>query len=98
MFHTQLTQNWKARIKIGDLHGQHERGEMAITEVAIHLADRLAKYRDEQFTEEADEWYELDDIIEWFRCDVSDVEDYDGTLEELYNWADEGKRLWLDFN
>ncbi len=87
---------WKATIKIGDLHARYQAGELPIVEVAKQLADRVEKYRDKTFLEESDEWCELDDIIFWFREDVQDVNDYDGVLAELYNWADEGHRLWVD--
>jgi hypothetical protein len=87
---------WKATIKVGDLHARYQAGELPIVEVAKQLADRVEKFRDKTFTEETDEWHELDDIIFWFREDVQDVTDYDGVLNELYNWADEGRRLWVD--
>jgi hypothetical protein len=88
--------NWKATIKIGDLHTRYQAGELPIVEVAKQLADRVEKYRDNTFTEEADEWHELGDIIFWFREDVQSATDYDGVLDELYNWADEGRRPWVD--
>lgn len=92
---------WKATIKIGDLHARYQAGKLPIVEVAKQLADRVEEYRDKTFTEESDEWHELDDIIFWFREDVQredvqNVADYNGVLNELYNWADEGRRLWVD--
>jgi hypothetical protein len=87
---------WKATIKIGDLHARYQAGELPIVEVAKQLADRVEKYRDKTFQPDTVAWDELDDIIFWFRDDVQNVTDYDGVLDELYNWADEGRRLWVD--
>ena len=41
----------------------------------------------------------LEYIIENFNSfdpDTQDVDDFDVIMNELYNWADSGKRLWID--
>ena len=87
---------WQASIDVWDIHGAYQSGDITIDECAVKLADRLDDYRDETFDPESEEFDQLSGFSYWLRNDVGgDVENYDGILCSVYDWADQGKRLWL---
>jgi hypothetical protein len=88
---------WQASIDVWDIHGSYQSGDITIDECAVKLAERLESYRDKtNFSIDSDEFEELTELATQLRYDVEgDVENYDGILCDIYDWADEGKRLWL---
>ena len=77
---------WRSVVVIGDLHKSHENGEITINEVARRLEECLAANR-------------FKEALHGFRkrlLMVEDVEEYDDILEELYDFADDGHKIWLD--
>jgi len=85
---------WKHTIRIGDLHGAHERGELTIQQVSNRLAGRLRT----KFGNIPEDWElldildELDDIAS---NETLTAEDYDDVLARLYVWGDYFK-VWFD--
>jgi len=87
---------WQASIDVWDIHGSYQAGDITIDECAVKLADRLDAYRDKTFDPESDEFDQISEFSYWLRNDVGgDVDAYDDILCGVYDWADEGKRLWL---
>jgi len=80
--------NWLTTIKVGDLHEQVEDESLTLQEAAGILADRLEQspYREED---------EILDAVMDLRT-VEDEYDYDDILERLYDFGDEGHRIWFD--
>ena len=78
--------NWKTKVKLTDLHELFTEEEITINELGNKLADRLdeSPYRGE-----------IQDLIDELR-EVADVHEYDAVLEELYDFGDEGHRIWFD--
>lgn len=77
--------NWLTTVRVGDLHAVYKAGGL-ISYVALTLADRLRKnlYADMI-------GYEIGLLEE-----VMTVEEYDDVLERLYDFGDEGHRIWFD--
>jgi hypothetical protein len=87
--------NWKTTLDIADLHQAHRAGDITIQEVAAGVAKRFKKNR---FAKE-DEGFQAEDIIDWLEDLAEDPNatpnDYDGVLNELYNFADWDHRIWV---
>lgn len=87
--------NWKHSINVAEWWKDEE---VPIEEKGRRLATLL---RLKVFKDCPDDW-ELEEIIESFECisgcpgEFTAVEEFDGWLEELYNWADRGHRLWIN--
>jgi hypothetical protein len=78
--------DWKTTVRVGDLHESHENGAMTIAAVAKSLATRLRKNR---FSED------LSDVIGRLGKARS-VRAYDSCLKVLYDFGDNGHRIWFD--
>ncbi len=83
--------DWKSKVLLVDLHRQHEEGDITLQQLAASVVTRLeaSSYSDE-----------LGGIIGDFE-NVSedpeaDVEDYDHALSSLYDFGDEGHRIWVE--
>lgn len=77
---------WKTTVVVADIHEAHQRGEMKIDQVAIELAKRLQANRYASW---------LEDLIDRLNC-VTDVEEYDDCLRELYDFGDHDHRIWIE--
>ena len=90
--------NWKTTVRIGDLHGAHEAGEITIQEVATALAKRFKANRYAKGGPDLS--FGLLDVIDGLEEMGSDpectVEDYDEWLAELYSFGDRDHRIWVD--
>ena len=87
--------NWKSTLNISDLHRAHRAGEITVQELAAGVVTRFKANR---FAKE-DEGFAAEEIIDWLE-DLSEdpdatVNDYDGVLNELYNFADYDHRIWV---
>jgi hypothetical protein len=92
-----MTKTWKATIDLWDIHETYQNGVIDINGCAVQLADRLDVYRDRNYNTDSVEFDELSEFSYWLRNDVDgDVDNYDGMLREIYDWADQDKRLWLN--
>lgn len=78
--------NWKSRVNIADLSTQYRNGEITPNALGKAVAERLKKNR---FSED------LAHVIEEFE-NAQDIEDYDCALEQLYDFADAGHRIWIE--
>lgn len=78
--------NWKTKIELTDLHTAHRQGDMTIGAVAKELARRV----------EANTYggY-LKNLVARLRK-VRSVPSYDSCLRELYDFGDDGHRIWVD--
>jgi hypothetical protein len=80
--------NWKTKVVLTDLHEAFEGGDITVSEVAEALADRLEKNPYHK---------DLEDLIEELRSgDLTEVDDYDDVLMELYDFGDEDHRIWFE--
>ena len=87
---------WKAKINLWDIHASYRSGEITIDECAVKLAERLDGYCDRTFAKDSEEFEQLRVFSDSLRSDVEgDAENYDCILCDIYDWADEEKRLWL---
>lgn len=89
--------NWKTRINIADAHCLYREGKIEISELARRV---LAKVKENPyFKNEEERSFEAESILE----DLEDlsvdkeatVEDYDVILTALYDFGDEGHRIWV---
>ena len=78
--------DWKTTVRLGDLHGAREKGDMTIKDVAGALAKRLQKNR---FAKD------LEDVIARLKK-VRSVSSYDSCLSDLYAFGDFNHRIWFD--
>lgn len=81
--------NWLAKLKVGDLYKAYSRDEISIEDIANGFAERLKEIPAGLIDGE------LMDIIAQFE-DVHTIEGFDNTLDNLYDWADDGHRLWVN--
>ena len=88
--------NWKNRILYGDLSKAYRDGSLTSAQVAARLVTRLEKNVSPHYPDDQD----LSDIIMAFddlaRDPATTAGDFDDVLENLYDWADEDHRLWID--
>jgi hypothetical protein len=77
---------WNTEINLADIHSAYGNGDMTIQEVAAELAKRL----------KANPHYspEVAAIAEKL-LGVKDADEYDSLLSALYDYGDEGKRIWF---
>jgi len=93
--------NWKTTLNIKDLHEGRRAGELTIQQVAAGVAARLklnkyAKDGPNIFFTILDVIDELESIAEDVQTPQEKlVDEYDGVLEELYNFGDCGHRIWI---
>jgi hypothetical protein len=85
--------DWKETVNIKDLHEGFNEGTFGIAHVAGEIAKRLRKTRSAKDPS-------MLDIIEQFESlaedsDDANVSEYDDILEQLYDFADGGHRLWV---
>lgn len=78
--------DWKTKIKVGDLHAAHRKGDMPITAVAKALAARIER---NEFKNE------LAGLVARLRR-VRNVRSYDSCLRTLYDFGDQDHRIWVD--
>lgn len=81
--------NWKHRC---DIKRWLRDGNLSFGEKKRRIAEALTGAADRFF--EGEEKYELEEIAVLL-ADAEDVEEFDAALEDLYDWADAGHRLWL---
>ena len=97
-----MMDRWKRSISIKGLHDRYQSGELDV----FGLCNAVAKLVDgvkRHYSEGSEEWYELDDIagcFEWSDRAVFDeervtIDDYNDWLEQLYQWGDVDRRLWV---
>lgn len=77
--------DWQRTLDLTPEWGRALDEEITIEQMARVTADRLEAL--EPFGGDGVLDYERTDLAEQFRA-VSDVEDFDGAMEELYDWAD----------
>ena len=102
--------NWLNKINIADLHNQYDDGELDASQVAAALAERLKELEPRlnfggtcNAEQKQDFRDDLQDIIDELEL-VGDVDDYDHTLQDLYDLGDTsmdgqplGKKfLWIE--
>lgn len=84
--------NWKTRLEFKELWKEHKDGSKSIQDVAKSVAEALKVHPEY----EADA--ELQDVTNQFEEFASDTsataDDFDGILEDLYDWAD-AARCWV---
>jgi len=74
--------NWQNKLTLTDVWGKVDSKEMTVQELGKIVASRIRNlkcYEDEVDT--------LEDLAFQF-ANVSDVEDFDGLMGELYDWGD----------
>ena len=88
--------HWKNRILYGDLSKAYRDGSLTSAQVAARLVTRLETNIVPHYADDQD----LCDIIAQFddlAHDLTTTADaFDDVLENLYDWADEDHRLWID--
>lgn len=88
--------DWLTVVRLGDLHAARRRGEQDIRWVAGQLAARI---RTNSYAPElADELEQLDDIADDEIKEHEEIliQHYDFVLRDLYDFGDEGHRIWFD--
>lgn len=75
--------NWKYRLNLKDLWESREAEEISLKEMGMRITERIKKLPCYKKYED-----ELEDIAMNFKCINEDVEEFDGALEKLYDWAD----------
>ena len=89
---------WQTKLEMRDIRGAHTAGTMTVPQMAGEVARRL---REKSLRWLADFHVsdELEDVIANFE-DIAehggDVDDFDGVLESLYDWADDDNRMWIE--
>lgn len=82
--------NWKTTIKIGDLHSCFEANQMPLPELGHQLAYRIKQNR----------FYSIDNELGSIVLELNALDDdedyYDELLEQLYDFGDQGHRIWVD--
>lgn len=78
--------DWKTKVRLGDLHEAHQNGTMKIGDVARTLAKRLRRNRYAK---------DLERLIAKLEV-VKNANSYDTCLAMLYDFGDEGHRIWID--
>ena len=81
---------WKCTLDISDLHAKSRAGELTADELGKQVAARIRGLPSLRYREE------LEDIAQAFADYLAGFDEYDGVLAELYDWADEDKRLWVN--
>lgn len=80
--------NWQSRLNIGTAWRRHKAGKTTLAELAMSIAGELQSLKPISNEPEG----ERESLIEQFLCfandDCDDVEDFDGLMEQLYDWAD----------
>ena len=87
--------NWAHKLSIGDLYKKLADEAITYAEAGAKIAQRLETLK----AASSDLSYRhkglLVDICQSFRA-VSDVEEFDDAMEELYNWGDAEHACWID--
>lgn len=78
-------------IGIKDLLTDEELSSEEIRELGNKVSKLIRKFIPESVIEGD---YTLEDIIFNFEC-CNDIEEFNGWLEELYNWGDTNKTCWI---
>lgn len=76
--------NWKTRLDLKDLWSAYDENRLTVQEVAEAVAERLV----EQFSD-----IDVEELADQFAT-CEDVEEFDGVMHDLYDWADE-VRCWV---
>ncbi len=85
--------NWKNKIDISDVFSKYKEGEIEdITEVAKGLIKELRAIK-EHVNKQIEKLF-IEVSIEGLKI-VNDEESFYEILEQLYDWGDRGKRLWI---
>lgn len=81
---------WQRQLELGDIMSAVRKGSTTLPQAAGEIAARLKAVR--RFPADPDINEARDDIVQLFRDyaadGLNDVEDFDGILSELYDWAD----------
>lgn len=85
--------NWLSYLDLAYIHNLYEEGKLTIEQLGYQVSIRLRytkyfKSLDPEFVDIVDEFEALDQI--------SDIDDYDAALDLLYDFADEGYRIWIN--
>lgn len=78
--------NWKSTVDVYDIHLKVEENTITVPQAGKMLAERLRKNRYAP---------QIDDIIDMFE-NAESTEEYDWALGELYDFGDEGHRIWVN--
>lgn len=82
--------NWKLKLRVGFERRLHDEGKITLDELCQHYArqlERKALYIRTSMNE-PDLADEAEDIAHDFAKMVSNVSEFDGALDRLYDWAD----------
>lgn len=82
--------SWMYKIDVSDLWTQAKHDDITPQELSARLAERLKETvicRDREFGEIYRDLKDMAALATW--------EMFDRVLNRLYNWADDGHRLWL---
>lgn len=83
-----MTTHWKCKINVAHLFDDYHEDKIGVKELANGLAEAL------QSTKYANEPRLIDLIDEL--GEIDDVDTFDVVMEEIYEWADEGNRIWIN--
>lgn len=81
---------WKYRLNVADLWKARNEKKITIKELSVTLAKRIMN---SPFFKKHEA--ELFEIVWDFEKEVETIEEFDGVLETLYNWAD-AERCWIN--
>lgn len=90
---------WQHRLQLKDLLGE-EIDSKAVELAATGMHERLEKFRLEHYPKDD----ELEQISDEFHtiafidgpAGAADVAEFNSVMNYLYDWADTGRRLWID--
>lgn len=89
-----MNRQWKKKVELGDVWNNEELEFTERRDVIVRRLKILAPWAARQ-----DAQYSPDLTFAELVEDLADCEDYDEfnlAWDELYDWADQGKRLWID--
>ena len=91
--------NWKYKVQLGDLMGKYEDGELTADQVGKQFAKRLEELPFAK-TECVDGWdcahCVFNNIVDAFKHEINDEDDFDAVLGSLYDFGDQDHRLWVE--
>lgn len=89
---------WQHRLKLSDLLDNDDPTREQVGEVARQVHQRLEDFRltyfgkDDVLDQISDEFH----TIGYVDRDDADLIEFNMVLDDLYDWADRDKRLWID--
>lgn len=94
-----LTRRWRHTLRLKDLLGEEDDSE-ATAEAAKGMHERLEAFRlryyqgDDEIAEISDEFHTIAFIDG--PAGVADVDHFNTVMNGLYDWADTGRKLWVE--